>query len=105
MPQLLRTLKSLLVFTVCASLVAGCASTGEAKAPDPGSKKWYAERMKEIEASKASGKLTDEQYISLKNEADATRAAYQNSRSNAGSYYNTPHGSSGVGIGIGIHSH
>jgi len=42
---------------------------------EPGSEKWYVQRMQEIETAKAEGKLTDEQYISLKNEADATRAA------------------------------
>ena len=107
MARFFRTLKSVLVAAVCAALISACATNGEAKAPDPGSKKWYTQRMQEIEASKAEGKLTDEQYLSLKNEADATRAAYQNSR-NTGNYYNTPHSGSGVGVGIGIgafHSH
>ncbi len=103
MTLLLRTFKSVFVAAVCAALIAGCASNGEAKAPDPGSKKWYAQRMQEIEASKSAGQLTDEQYLSLKNEADATRAAYQNANRRDGNYYNTPSVSVGVGIGAFHH--
>jgi len=56
-------------------LLSACATNPNAP-PDPGSKQWYQLRLQEIEASKAAGQLTDEQYLSLKNEADATRAAH-----------------------------
>ncbi len=61
------------IVAVCASLFSACATNPNAP-PDPGSKKWYELRMQEIETAKAAGQLTDAQYLSLKNEADATRA-------------------------------
>jgi hypothetical protein len=57
-----------------ATTLAACA-TNPNKPPDPGSRAWYEQRIQEIEAAKAAGQLTEEQYLSLKNEADATRAA------------------------------
>jgi hypothetical protein len=62
------------LLAVCASLLAACATNPNAP-PDPGSKKWYQQRTAEIETAKANGELTEEQYLTLKNQADATRAA------------------------------
>lgn len=53
--------------------VAGCA-TGP---PDVGSRVWHEQRIAEIDAAYSRGDLTTEQYLSLKNEADATRAEYR----------------------------
>lgn len=52
----------------------GCATNGP---PDPGTRLWHEQRLAEIEAARSRGELTTEQYIALKNEADATRAEYQ----------------------------
>jgi hypothetical protein len=54
-------------------LAAGCA-TGP---PDVGSRAWHEQRIGEIDAAYTRGDLTTEQYLSLKNEADATRAEYR----------------------------
>ena len=62
---------------VCAALVvslAACATT------DPsiiGSRPWYEQRIGEIETANARGELSAEEYIRLKNEADAIRAEYR----------------------------
>jgi hypothetical protein len=67
--------------------VAGCA-TGP---PDVGSRVWHEQRILEIEAAHDRGELTAEQYLSLKNEADATRAEYRASmRSYPPPYYSSP---------------
>ncbi len=59
-----------IVFTACVT---------DPTAPiEPGTEKWYVQRLQEIEAAKAAGQLTEEQYLSLKNEADATRSARLN---------------------------
>jgi hypothetical protein len=52
----------------------GCATDGP---PEVGTRGWHELRIAEIEDAKTRGELTTEQYISLKNEADATRAAYR----------------------------
>ncbi len=83
----------LVVFTVTI-LLAACATNGEAKAPDPGSKKWYAARIAEIEQAKADGHLTEQEYLTLKSEADDTRQEYIS----ASRYNNYPP----VGIGLGF---
>ncbi len=57
-----------------AAATAGCATKGP---PDPGSRLWHEDRLAEIEAARSRGELTTEQYIALKNDADATRAEYQ----------------------------
>jgi len=64
-----------LAVAICALFLAACATDPKAP-PDPGSKKWYELRIQEIEASKAAGQLTDQQYLELKNQADATRSAH-----------------------------
>ena len=65
------------------TLVASCASNGEPKAHDPGSKKWYEQRVQEIETAKADGKLTEEEYLKLKSEADGTRQEYIDARNDS----------------------
>lgn len=65
-------------------VLCGCVTDPNAP-PEPGSEKWYVQRIQEIEAAKAADQLTEEQYLSLKNQADATRAA----RLNAVRYDNT----------------
>lgn len=60
-----------------AILAASFAAVGcQTGPPDAGSRAWHEQRLAEIESAYASGELTTEQYISLKNEADATRAAH-----------------------------
>lgn len=82
---------------VCAALLSACASSGEAKAPEPGSKKWYAARMAEIEQAKAEGKLTEQEYLTLKSQADDTRQEYLSASRNR----NYP--PVGVGLGFGVY--
>jgi hypothetical protein len=65
------------------TLLASCASNGEPKAPEPGSKKWYEHRTQEIETAKAAGNLTEEEYLKLKSEADATRQDYIDARNDS----------------------
>lgn len=65
------------------SLAAACASNGEPKAPEPGSKKWYEQRTQEIETAKAEGKLTEEEYLKLKSEADGARQEYIDARNDS----------------------
>lgn len=78
-------LSRLLMMLAAGAMVIGCVSNGDPKVPEPGSEKWYVQRIQEIEAAKEAGQLTEEQYLSLKNQADATRAA----RINASRYDNT----------------
>lgn len=66
----LRTL--IIVATVLA--LSACVTNPNAP-PEPGSEQWYTLRIQEIETAKTAGHLSEEQYLSLKNEADATRAA------------------------------
>lgn len=90
----------LLIVLIVGAFLAACASNGEAKAPkqpDPGSKKWYAARIAEIEQAKADGKLTEQEYLALKNEADDTRQEYLS----ASRYNNYP--PVGVGLGFGVY--
>jgi hypothetical protein len=71
---------------------AGCATT------DPsviGSKPWYEQRMTEIETANERGELTPEEYLRLKNEADAIRADYRGNQ----------YPGSGVSVGVGFISH
>src|SRR5688572_12321414 len=85
-----------LTVLVIGALVAACASNGEAKAPDPGSKKWYAARMAELDQAKADGKLTEEEYLKLKTETDETRQEYVNARNDSTS------GTVDLGFGAGF---
>lgn len=55
-------------------VAGGCATTGP---PDVGSRAWHDQRILEIDEAYARGELTTEQYLSLKNDADATRADYR----------------------------
>jgi len=78
-----------------AALLAATALTGTGCAtnrpPDVGSRVWHEQRMGEIEAAYEHGDLTVDQYLSLKNEADATRAEYQSSlRRNTTVVYTSP---------------
>ena len=69
--------------------LAGCATT-----PAIGSKQWHSGRIAEIEAASQSDEISEEQYISLKNEADAVRVQYQESVRNRlryGGYPSFPH--------------
>jgi hypothetical protein len=89
----------MLMVVAVGALLAACASTGEAKAPEPGSKKWYAARLAEIETAKAEGKLTEQEYLTLKNEADDTRQEYI-SASRSRDYPPV-----GIGLGFGVYHH
>jgi len=71
-----------------AILTAGCATNGP---PEVGTNAWHQERIAEIDAAYTRGDLTTEQYLSLKNEADATRAEYRASlRRNTTVVYSSP---------------
>lgn len=94
-------LRRYLLLILCACLIAACASNGEAKAPEPGSKKWHAARMQEIETAKAEGKLTEQEYLTLKNEADDMRQEYL-SASRSRDY---PPVGFGLGFGVVHHHH
>lgn len=61
-----------------ASLALSACVTDPNAPPEPGSERWYIQRIQEIETAKAAGQLTEEQYLQLKNQADATRAARLN---------------------------
>jgi hypothetical protein len=52
------------------ALLPACASDPN----EPGTESWYVNRIKEIEDSKASGQISQSEYLSLKNQADATRS-------------------------------
>lgn len=78
-----RMFSRFLVILAMGSLVAACASNGEPKAHDPGSKKWYDQRIQEIETAKAGGSLSEEEYLKLKTEADATRQEYIDARNDS----------------------
>lgn len=99
MPKFARLFSRMLLIFVIGILVAACATTGEAKAPEPGSKKWYAARLAEIEQAKADGKLTDQEYLTLKGEADDTRQEYI-SASRSRDYPPV-----GIGLGFGVYHH
>lgn len=93
-------IQKVVAVVLCAVFVAACASNGEAKAPkppEPGSKKWYAARMAEIEQAKTDGKLTEVEYLTLKSEADDTRQEYISASRNR----NYP--PVGVGLGFGVY--
>ena len=51
-----------------AIFLAGCATT-----PSVGSKKWHETRFAEIESAYQNSEISEEAYLSLKNEADQTR--------------------------------
>lgn len=97
MPKFAHVFSRMLIAVIVGSLLTACASTGEAKAPDPGSKKWYAARMAEIEQAKADGKLTDQEYLTLKSQADDTRQEYI-SASRSRDYPPV-----GIGLGFGVY--
>ena len=70
------------------ALMAGCATV-----PSTGSSTWHEERMAEIESAYQLGDLTEEAYLSLKNEADQVRVNYQQSlraRQYDSHYYRSP---------------
>lgn len=83
MQTLANVFTRVLAVLAMASLVAACASNGEPKAPEPGSKKWYEQRTQEIETAKAEGKLTEEEYLKLKSEADRARQEYIDARNDS----------------------
>lgn len=79
-------LRSLLLSLVL--VLAGCATT-----PSTGSRTWHENRLAEIETAYQNEEISDEAYISLKNEADAVRVEYQNasrSRMHYGGYPSFP---------------
>jgi len=57
-------MKALIVMALCLMLV-GCATVGD--------KAWYTNRMTEIEQLKKDGKISDADYVGLKNQADSVR--------------------------------
>jgi hypothetical protein len=75
-------------FLLVAGMMAGCATTSTA----PGSELWHTDRMLEIEEAYANGEITREAYLTLKNQADATRVEYLQrlDRRHSPSYYG-PH--------------
>ncbi len=73
----------ILAILAISTLLAACASNGEPKTYEPGSKKWYDQRIQEIETAKAEGKLTDEEYLKLKGEADASRQEFIDARNDS----------------------
>ncbi len=75
MRLLIQKASRILVTILLALAISACATNPNAP-PDPGTKKWYDLRIQEIEASKAAGQLTDQQYLELKNQADTTRSAH-----------------------------
>jgi hypothetical protein len=68
-------MKRYLVLTL-SGLIAGCASAYQGV----GSEVWYKNRMEEIESSFNKGEVSKAEYLRLKNEADAIRAGYTESR-------------------------
>lgn len=97
MRPIVSSLCRVLLVMSMAALVGACASNGEPKPPEPGSKKWYAARMAEIEQAKTDGKLTEVEYLTLKSEADDTRQEYISASRNR----NYP--PVGVGLGFGVY--
>jgi hypothetical protein len=93
-------LNRIAISALCALALGACA-TNPNKPPDPGSKAWYEQRIQEIDAAKAAGQLTDEQYLSLKNEADATRSAHLDALRNT----NSPPVGIVFGFGTGHYHH
>ncbi len=77
---------------IALTLAAGCATTDSTVA---GSKQWYEQRIGEIESAHERGELSTEEYLRLKNEADAVRATYRGSQRPASS----------VSVGVGFFSH
>lgn len=72
-----------------ALMLAGCATT-----PAVGSRHWHDGRIAEIEAASQNNEISEEEKISLKNEADAVRVQYQESvrsRLRYGGYPSFPH--------------
>lgn len=65
-------MKQYILAAVCV-LGMGCATT-----PSIGSSVWHEERVAEIEAAYNDWELTEEEYLELKNEADAIRSDYLN---------------------------
>ena len=53
-------------------ILAGCATT-----PPVGSKKWHETRIAEIELAYQNNEVSEELYLSLKNEADQIRVEHQ----------------------------
>ena len=86
---------------VALALALGACATNPNKPPDPGSKAWYEQRIQEIESAKAAGQLTEEQYLTLKNEADATRSAHLDALRNT----NNPPVGIVFGFGTGHYHH
>lgn len=68
----MRPRKRLSFLAVAAAIAAGCATT-----PPVGGRDWHAARLQEIQQAYETGEITTEEYLSLKNEADAIRQAYQ----------------------------
>lgn len=66
--------RAVLLLIAAGIVAAGCATNGP---PEVGSRGWHELRIAEIDAARERGELTTEQYLSLKNQADATRAAYR----------------------------
>jgi len=55
-----------------AIFLTACATT-----PPVGSKKWHETRIAEIESAYRNNEVSEEAYLSLKNEADQTRVEHQ----------------------------
>ena len=71
---------------LAALVLTGCVTT-----PATGSRVWYDQRVAEIEAAYENGELTQESYLTLKNQTDQTRVEYQNALRERRYYYPGPY--------------
>ena len=73
------------VLITLALALLGCATT-----PATGSKRWYDERLLEIETAYANEEISKAEYLSLKTEADSVRVQYQHKVQDRLRYDGTP---------------
>ena len=60
-------------FLIVCIVLTGCAT-----ATTVGSKGWYIEHMEELREARYSGKISTDQYLEFKTEADKIRQEYEN---------------------------
>ena len=86
-------MKQFILAAVCVSAI-GCVTT-----PSVGSNVWHQERMAEIEQAYYDWEITEEEYLTLKNDADALRSDYLNRLEER------RRANFSVGVGYGFHHH